>query len=112
MYSVLDKVVPGYYHRLETNGSVCGSAFGANNAPEHAMMERLVIDDLCHWAIQYKVSLSLSLSLSLHSNTPATRYFSIITIPRSCDHSGGSVASPMPTDELGASDNGNTRALF
>lgn len=55
MYSVLDKVVPGYYHRLETDGSVCGSAFGANNAPEHAMMERLVIDDLCHWAIQYKV---------------------------------------------------------
>lgn len=55
VYSVLDKVVPGYYHRLEADGSVCGSAFGANNAPEHAMMERLVIDDLIHWAVQYKV---------------------------------------------------------
>ncbi len=53
-YSVLDKVVPGYYHRLEADGSLCGSAFGANNAPEHAMMERLVIDDLLHWAVHYK----------------------------------------------------------
>ena len=31
-YSVLDKVVPGYYHRLEEDGSICGSAFGNNNA--------------------------------------------------------------------------------
>jgi pullulanase-type alpha-1,6-glucosidase len=54
-YSVLDKVVPAYYHRLEADGSICGSAFGANNAPEHAMMERLVIDDLLHWAVQYRV---------------------------------------------------------
>ena len=53
-YSVLDKVVPGYYHRLEADGSLCGSAFGANNAPEHAMMERLVVDDLLHWAVHYK----------------------------------------------------------
>lgn len=54
-YSVLDKIVPAYYHRLEADGGICGSAFGANNAPEHAMMERLVIDDLLHWAVQYKV---------------------------------------------------------
>ena len=31
-YSVLDKIVPAYYHRLEDDGSICGSAFGANNA--------------------------------------------------------------------------------
>jgi pullulanase len=54
-YSVLDKIAPGYYHRLELDGSICGSAFGANNAPEHAMMERLVVDDLLHWARQYRV---------------------------------------------------------
>ena len=47
--------MPGYYHRLEADGSICGSAFGANNAPEHAMMERLVIDDLLHWAREYRV---------------------------------------------------------
>ena len=33
-YSVLDKIVPAYYHRLEDDGSICGSAFGANNARE------------------------------------------------------------------------------
>ena len=33
-YSVLDKLVPAYYHRLEDDGSICGSAFGANNARE------------------------------------------------------------------------------
>ena len=54
-YSVLDKIVPAYYHRLEPDGSICGSAFGANNASEHAMMERLVLDDLLHWARQYRV---------------------------------------------------------
>lgn len=52
---MLDKIVPAYYHRLEADGSICGSAFGANNAPEHAMMERLVIDDLLLWAKQYRV---------------------------------------------------------
>jgi len=56
---VLDKIVPAYYHRLEADGNICGSAFGANNAPEHAMMERLVIDDLLHWAVQYKARVVL-----------------------------------------------------
>ena len=31
-YSVLDKLVPGYYHRLDPDGCICGSAFGANTA--------------------------------------------------------------------------------
>lgn len=31
-YSVLDKLVPAYYHRLDEDGSICGSAFGANTA--------------------------------------------------------------------------------
>ncbi|GMH33472.1 hypothetical protein BSKO_01306 [Bryopsis sp. KO-2023] len=54
-FSVLDKVVPGYYHRREENGDLCSSACGANTASEHAMFERLVVDDLVHWAKQYKV---------------------------------------------------------
>lgn len=29
---MLDKLVPAYYHRLEKDGSICGSAFGANTA--------------------------------------------------------------------------------
>ena len=53
--SVLDKVVPGYYHRLSEEGHVEASTCCNNTASEHAMMERLVVDDLVHWARAYKV---------------------------------------------------------
>lgn len=53
--SVLDKVVPGYYHRLDTNGNVATSTCCQNTATEHAMMERLMIDSLVQWARAYKV---------------------------------------------------------
>lgn len=39
--SVLDRVVPGYYHRLMDDGTVAASTCCANTAPEHAMMGRL-----------------------------------------------------------------------
>jgi pullulanase len=54
-WSVLDRVVPGYYHRLNADGAVENSTCCANTATEHAMMERLMIDDLVHWARDYKV---------------------------------------------------------
>lgn len=54
-YSVLDKAVPGYYHRRNEDGSVCDSACCNNVATEHRMAERLMIDDLVHWAVQYKI---------------------------------------------------------
>ncbi len=53
--SVLDRVVPGYYHRLNADGIVESSTCCQNTATEHAMMERLMIDDLIHWARDYKV---------------------------------------------------------
>ncbi len=53
--SVLDKIVPGYYHRLNRDGFVETSTCCQNTATEHAMMERLMIDDLVHWAVDYKV---------------------------------------------------------
>ncbi|MDG4782602.1 pullulanase-type alpha-1,6-glucosidase [Micromonospora sp. WMMD961] len=53
--SVLDQVVPGYYHRLLDDGSVANSTCCANTAPEHAMMGKLVVDSLVTWARQYKV---------------------------------------------------------
>ena len=53
--SVLDKVVPGYYHRLNRDGFVETSTCCKNTATEHYMMERLMIDDLVHWATDYKV---------------------------------------------------------
>lgn len=54
--SVLDKVVPGYYYRRMENGDICMSTCCNNTASEHGMCERLVIDDIVHWARDYKVS--------------------------------------------------------
>ncbi|MEU8391919.1 pullulanase-type alpha-1,6-glucosidase [Micromonospora sp. NPDC048843] len=53
--SVLDQIVPGYYHRLLEDGTVANSTCCANTAPEHAMMGKLVVDSLVTWARQYKV---------------------------------------------------------
>ncbi|WP_060884953.1 pullulanase-type alpha-1,6-glucosidase [Streptomyces caniscabiei] len=53
--SVLDKVVPGYYHRLLADGSVATSTCCANTAPENTMMGKLVVDSMVTWAKQYKV---------------------------------------------------------
>jgi pullulanase-type alpha-1,6-glucosidase len=53
--SVLDKVVPGYYHRLDENGRVANSTCCSNTATEHAMMRKLMGDSLVTWATQYKV---------------------------------------------------------
>lgn len=53
--SVLDKVVPGYYHRLDDKGQVTNSTCCHNTATEHAMMEKLMIDSLKIWATEYKV---------------------------------------------------------
>ena len=54
--SVLDKVVPGYYHRLDATGAVETSTCCANTATEHAMMEKLMIDSVVIWARDYKVN--------------------------------------------------------
>ncbi|WP_031075494.1 pullulanase-type alpha-1,6-glucosidase [Streptomyces sp. NRRL WC-3742] len=54
-HSVLDKVVPGYYHRLDANGNVTTDSCCADTAPEHAMMNRLVVDSVSLWAREYQV---------------------------------------------------------
>jgi pullulanase-type alpha-1,6-glucosidase len=53
--SVLDRIVPGYYHRLDADGRVTNSTCCPNTASEHAMMEKLMIDSLRTWAHEYKV---------------------------------------------------------
>ena len=54
--SVLDKVVPGYYHRLSASGAVETSTCCENTATEHRMMEKLMIDSVLTWARDYKVN--------------------------------------------------------
>jgi pullulanase-type alpha-1,6-glucosidase len=53
--SVLDRVVPGYYHRLDDKGAVTTSTCCQNTATEHNMMEKLMIDSVVTWATAYKV---------------------------------------------------------
>ncbi len=53
--SVLDRIVPGYYHRLNLEGGIENSSCCANTASEHAMMEKLMVDSLVTWARAYKV---------------------------------------------------------
>lgn len=53
--SVLDRIVPGYYHRLDANGAVEHSTCCANTATEHAMMAKLMIDSAVLWATHYRI---------------------------------------------------------
>ncbi|HEV7672678.1 MAG TPA: pullulanase-type alpha-1,6-glucosidase [Thermoanaerobaculia bacterium] len=53
--SVLDRIVPGYYHRLNGDGEPETSASGSNTASERQMMEKLMVDSLLIWARDYKV---------------------------------------------------------
>jgi pullulanase len=53
--SVLDKVVPGYYHRYDqSSGNIERSTCCDNTATENRMMAKLVADSLVSWAEQYK----------------------------------------------------------
>jgi len=55
-FSVLDKVVPGYYHRYNPDtGAMETSTCCDNTAAEHAMMEKLIIDSVLLWAKNYKI---------------------------------------------------------
>ncbi|MBG6058473.1 pullulanase-type alpha-1,6-glucosidase [Cryobacterium sp. MP_M5] len=53
--SVLDKVVPGYYHRLNPLGAVETSTCCQNVATEHRLAERLMVDSVVLWAREYRV---------------------------------------------------------
>ena len=53
--SVLDRVVPGYYHRLDAVGQVTSSTCCANTATENALCARLMVDSVVRWARWYRV---------------------------------------------------------
>ncbi|HWG21376.1 MAG TPA: pullulanase-type alpha-1,6-glucosidase [Terracidiphilus sp.] len=53
--SNLDEVVPGYYHRLDANGSLETGSCCADTAAEHRMMEKLIVDTLVLNAREYKI---------------------------------------------------------
>ncbi|MBN8482314.1 MAG: DUF3372 domain-containing protein, partial [Xanthomonadales bacterium] len=53
--AVLDRLVPGYYHRLDADGRIERSTCCENTATEHAMMARLMIDSAVTWARDYRI---------------------------------------------------------
>jgi pullulanase/glycogen debranching enzyme len=53
--SVLDRIVPGYYQRLDANGVVERSTCCDNTATEHRMMGKLMLDSVELWAHEYKI---------------------------------------------------------
>jgi len=53
--SVLDKVVPGYYHRYETDtGAIVRETCCDDTEPRNAMFEKFMYDSLLMWTEQYK----------------------------------------------------------
>ncbi|HEY0955740.1 MAG TPA: alpha-1,6-glucosidase domain-containing protein, partial [Roseateles sp.] len=53
--SVLDRLVPGYYHRLNASGEIERSTCCDNTATEHRMMAKLMIDSAALWVREYKI---------------------------------------------------------
>jgi len=53
--SVLDRIVPGYYHRLDANGKIERSTCCENTATEHRMMAKLMIDSAAVWVKHYRI---------------------------------------------------------
>jgi len=53
--SVLDRIVPGYYQRLDAEGRVETSTCCSNTATEHRMMGKLMIESVVTWATQYRI---------------------------------------------------------
>ena len=53
--SVLDRVVPGYYHRLDAKGAVEQSTCCDNTATENTMMAKLMIESTELWVKHYKI---------------------------------------------------------
>ena len=53
--SVLDRIVPAYYYRLNAGGGILGDSCCSDTAQENTMMGKLIIDSVSLWATQYKV---------------------------------------------------------
>jgi pullulanase/glycogen debranching enzyme len=53
--SVLDRLVPGYYHRLDAKGQIERSTCCDNTATENRMMAKLMIDSAALWVREYKI---------------------------------------------------------
>lgn len=53
--SVLDKIVPAYYYRLSSDGSILADSCCADTAAENTMMGKLMVDSAVSWVSRYKI---------------------------------------------------------
>ncbi|GAA3074571.1 MULTISPECIES: pullulanase-type alpha-1,6-glucosidase [Actinomycetes] len=53
--SVFDRIVPGYYHRLDAEGNVERSTCCENTAPEHTMFDKFIVESAQLWAEAYRI---------------------------------------------------------
>ncbi|HTT11029.1 MAG TPA: pullulanase-type alpha-1,6-glucosidase [Burkholderiaceae bacterium] len=53
--SVLDRIVPGYYHRLDASGNVLADSCCSDTASENAMFAKLMIDSTEVWTRAYGI---------------------------------------------------------
>ncbi|HEX2689998.1 MAG TPA: alpha-1,6-glucosidase domain-containing protein [Kofleriaceae bacterium] len=67
--AVLDRIVPGYYHRLDASGNVETSTCCQNTAAENLMMGKLMIESVVTWATQYKIDSFRFDLMSFHPRT-------------------------------------------
>ena len=54
-FSVLDRIVPGYYYRLDHSGDFYTNTCCPDTASEHQMFFKLMLDTLTVWAKEYHV---------------------------------------------------------
>ncbi|MBL0163473.1 MAG: DUF3372 domain-containing protein [Xanthomonadales bacterium] len=81
--SVLDRIVPGYYQRLDANGAIERSTCCANTATEQRMMARLMRDSVATWAREYHID-SFRFDLMGHQPRAAME-----TVQRAADQARG-----------------------
>ncbi len=88
-WSVLDRIVPGYYHRLDAAGRVTTSTCCANTATEHRMMAKLMIDSAVTWAREYRID---SFRFDLMGHQPRAAMEELQRRGRGCCRSAGAAA--------------------
>lgn len=81
--SILDRVVPGYYQRLNATGQVETSTCCSNTATEHTMMAKLMIDSVLTWAREHRID---SFRFDLMGHQPSA---AMIEVQRTADAAAG-----------------------
>lgn len=81
--SVLDRIVPGYYQRLDADGKVEHSTCCDNTATEHRMMAKLMIESAALWAKHYRID---SFRFDLMGHQPRS---AMEQLQQAVDHAAG-----------------------